>query len=163
MIRVTETLIVSLFALLFTCSCSTPSGARMEPSADSRSIELVVLCHLVKTDQSSRLVMFVDLPSDDIQELGALCGGGHEIESSKMAEWTQKEALVGDISPRFLRLRDTEKEGVILRVEIKEIRGKSAEVIGTTIGSAFTSQDRFQLRFSGGRWQIVSVKAIFAS
>jgi hypothetical protein len=127
---------------------------RTDHGSDRDAIVMTVLAHMVTNAADNRaLIRFVELPSQQIPKLCERCGSQYVIFSAQMAQQTSSS----------VHLKDSDREGVIIHVEIETLEGDNSTVVASYTSSLSDAGFRYKLRRIGGTWRIVSAKNTVAT
>ena len=151
-----------LITLLF-CACKTSPADRTVSHSDQNDIVLSVLAYMITdTNRSVELVYFIDLPTEGIQRLKQRCGDHYAIFPIEMAESTEwRIHPESDITAMIVHLKNSNKEGTILRVKIGKVHRNQAEAFGSFVEGAV--MNRYILKLRHGVWRVVSVENVRGS
>jgi hypothetical protein len=163
--RAIEFLTIAILAVaLLLTSCKGPdiakSGGR---DIDHTEVLLTVLSDMVtNADQAGKMVRFVDIPEESVGALRVHCGNRYIIFPITSAERrTYNNGTISD-AEQGIYLKNSHKEGVILRVEDARIMSQEAEAVGTFSGRLNGASFRYTLTRTNSGWRIVSVQNIIA-
>ncbi len=117
---------------------------------------LAVLVDLVlHADEKGTLVRFVELSSADLDDLRDLCGPNFQIVHSDESEFSHGR----------LHLKNSSKEGVLLKAGVHAVRGNRAEAAGCYDSRSSTGWValEYELRKVSGTWRVLSSRVRVAS
>jgi hypothetical protein len=141
-------------------ACRTQSPGSSLTRKDTNDVTLAVLSHMVEDwadkPDNKEIVCFAELPPDQFELFTNAWGKRLQI-----ARYEDCEVRAGE----GLFLKNTDRAGFRVRVEVAEISGRFAEAGGlynwhTGLGLAVF---RYKLRFEKGKWWVVFSECVRAS
>jgi hypothetical protein len=153
-----------LAVVLLSTACKGPDTGRSSGrEIDRDEVLMIVLEDMVtNADQSAEMVRFVDLPDQSVAELRKHCGNRYIIFPITSAE---HRTLTNGISPdaeEGIYLKNSRKEGVIIRVEKIRTSDKEAEAVASFSGRLNGAGFRYTLTRIKSVWRIISVRNLIA-
>lgn len=145
--------------------CQVPK-THQDDADSQRSVLVTVLADMiVNEDRDGKIVRFVDVSPEILQELRARCGERYTIYPVELAELKPLDPSQSpsDFQEKIVVMKNTKREGVIIDTKVRKCERSRAEVAASYDHGSSGVGFLYKLAFARGAWHIVSITTTIAS